>query len=964
MLKTYLLVAGSFIVSTLAFAQSSNIVRPDRTDSWLLLEEESIQMQAFPGLVAERLSLAEGVHFGINDEWQDHIGMDHQRLQQMVFGVPVEGAIYIAHGRDGKAKRANGHVVRGDFDSPSPSVSSSQALEEVLEHFNDHAFYFEDQNMEAWIKEFTGDPMATFFPQGELVYVDEEYSTQAGNYRLAWKFDVFVKKEMDREIVFVDALNGSILFTQDGATNGCAKHDHADHSCGEIHSQSSMIPQQGSGYTRYSGIQSFVADSVDSAHYRLLDDTRGEGIVTLNAKRTTNVFAAEDFVDDDNFWDMRNAFFDEAALDAHWGAEETYDYWLNQYGWESYDGNGSRMISYIHWDVNWFNASWNGMFARYGDGSSTPLTYIDIVAHEFAHGLTGTTSGLIYRNESGALNESFSDIFGTAVEFEALGDSAFYSLGIPQLPFRDMSNPNRYEDPDTYLGDNWFTGTGDNGGVHVNSGVQNFWWYLLVNGGSGVNDNGQAYQVDSLGMDIATAIAFRNLTTYLTPSSNYFDARLGALQAASDLYGPCSYEVEQVAKAWAAVGVGSPEVGVDLELVAVELPKGNCGLGSQEQLSATLEFNPTGCDLRLEEGGIIYFGYQVNDQAPVEEEVILPVDLIEGESYTHDFLTPADLSETGLYEIKFWISSMEDKFGGNDTIAEVELKKPVSYTLTPSNLGFRNFRSTLDSFYSVAGANADAKVSTMASRPQTPGILGFLMTGDNDRPRDLDRPRFPEEVFEKNESYGSKLCVCVDASNWMEVYLAFDHRQTYSSYHEQVTGLDLPQLVSTMRVSVDGEQIGDHYFPRTTTQDPWVRDTVDLSAYAGMSFEVCFEGRHFIDRQTDVGLRTGTAGDNTFLDNITIYDPLRVSTNDLDRRGLDVYPNPGNGEVTLSLVDEGFEVVKAEVRDVQGRVIKTLDANVFIYGRAHIFLDDLASGVYYIVISGQGSSATARWIKI
>jgi len=172
------------------------------------------------------------------------------------------------------------------------------------------------------------------------------------------------------------------------------------------------------------------------------------------------------------------------------------------------------MLSYIHWDVRWFNASWNGIYSRYGDGPATPLTYIDIVAHEFAHGWTGTTSRLIYLDESGALNESFSDILGTVVEFYALDTLASWKLGLPMNPFRDMAAPKTEGDPDTYLGRNWERGTSDNGGVHSNSGVQNYWFYLLSEGGKGTNDNGDAYEVAGIGMDDAMAVAFRNNTFY------------------------------------------------------------------------------------------------------------------------------------------------------------------------------------------------------------------------------------------------------------------------------------------------------------------------------------------------------------------------------------------------------------------------------------------------------------------
>ena len=100
-------------------------------------------------------------------------------------------------------------------------------------------------------------------------------------------------------------------------------------------------------------------------------------------------------------------------------------------------------------------------------------------------------------------------------------------------------------------------GGADNGGVHSNSGVQNFWYYLLVDGGTGTNDLGNLYSVNGLGLTDASRIAFRNLTIYLTPSSNYNDARFFAIQSAVDLFGGCTAEVESVTNAWYAVGVGS-----------------------------------------------------------------------------------------------------------------------------------------------------------------------------------------------------------------------------------------------------------------------------------------------------------------------------------------------------------------------------------------------------------------------
>jgi Zn-dependent metalloprotease len=154
------------------------------------------------------------------------------------------------------------------------------------------------------------------------------------------------------------------------------------------------------------------------------------------------------------------------------------------------------------------------------------------------------------------MNEGFSDIFGTAIEFYARPSNADWLIGGDFYTIRSMSNPNAYSQPDTYKGTYWYTGTSDNGGVHTNSGVLNFWFYLLSAGGSGTNDNGTAYNVTGIGIDKAAAIAFRTNTVYLVSTSKYSDARAYSIQAASDLYGATSAEVTQTTNAWDAVGVG------------------------------------------------------------------------------------------------------------------------------------------------------------------------------------------------------------------------------------------------------------------------------------------------------------------------------------------------------------------------------------------------------------------------
>jgi hypothetical protein len=92
-----------------------------------------------------------------------------------------------------------------------------------------------------------------------------------------------------------------------------------------------------------------------------------------------------------------------------------------------------------------------------------------------------------------------------------------------------MNNPNLEGDPDTYLGTHWYTGTADNGGVHYNSGVQNFWYYLLSTGGSGTNDKGFVYNVSGIGINDARLVAYRNNCFYLTSGAQYADAAFYAM---------------------------------------------------------------------------------------------------------------------------------------------------------------------------------------------------------------------------------------------------------------------------------------------------------------------------------------------------------------------------------------------------------------------------------------------------
>ncbi len=470
----------------------------------------------------------------------DALGFGHEKFQQFYKGVKVEHATYTAHGRRGALESLSGKFEHVGGLSTTPALKAEAALGRALAFVGAKRYMWE------------AEPDAARRPRGELVIVRPQRGRNLGEETgapvLAWKFDVYAAQPVSRAYLYVDAQSGEVVLQDD-----IIKHAAAT----------------GTLATKYSGTQSSATESINGS-YRLREATRGSGIETYNCQKGSSYTAAVDFTDADNSWtEYANANFDAAALDAHYGAQSTYDYFKNVHNRNSYNNAGAKIKSYVHFDdtpgdgKGYENAYWNGSVMTYGDGNTRfdPLTSLDVAAHEIGHAVCSSTANLTYRNESGALNEGFSDIWGAAVEYYKDPNKATWLIGEdidkvrPSL--RSMSNPNAEGQPDTYQGTNWYSGTGDNGGVHTNSGVLNHWFYRLAVGGSGTNDKGTAYSVAAIGIDAAAKIAYRTETVYLTASSNYAAARTYAIQSAKDLYGAGSAQEIAVTNAWSAVGVGA-----------------------------------------------------------------------------------------------------------------------------------------------------------------------------------------------------------------------------------------------------------------------------------------------------------------------------------------------------------------------------------------------------------------------
>lgn len=405
--------------------------------------------------------------------------------------------------------------------------------------------------MEQFAKQNSGNADATYYPKGELVILRDSLK----NFQLAWKFTISTLEPNDELLVVINAITGSII----------AKRTLI------MDNNAACVAQ-----TMYSSNQNITGDTYTGG-IRLREVRNGINVQTLNLNHTYNYTTATDFTNTNTNWttgNWANINQDKAALDVHWAAEKVIDFWNSTFSRNSIDGAGIRVLSYVHAGNQYDNAAWipgiNNRFMQYGDGDGTitgPIVALDICGHEFGHGVNEFTSnlGTLYQDqEEDALNEGLSDIWGACIKsFAAPTKPLWLSGGEVLLTstfncVRNLLDPksalaSEGKHPNTYLKQYWSS----NGESHTNSTVLSHWFYLLVQGGSGTNDNNIAYSVSGIGIAKAQQIVYRAEAHYLHAGDEYTDARTAMISAATDLYCANSPEVIAVTNAWYAVGVGA-----------------------------------------------------------------------------------------------------------------------------------------------------------------------------------------------------------------------------------------------------------------------------------------------------------------------------------------------------------------------------------------------------------------------
>ena len=497
-----------------------------------------------------------GVTWETTQEQVDELGIRHFRFQQYFDGYPIEGAEYLVH------EYTNGETIaHGSVRFPEASVnrviSEKQAFQLAMESLQKSGVHC-SQTM-------PGQPsyIKTGLQDSHLIYASVDDGIA---YRLVYALTIF-PNPLKKYLVWVDAENGSIIKQR---TDHCHLHVHTDAHC----AHTNFNPEGAETSTgkdlfditrtlnvwREGSFQYLIDASrpmFKSGSFKL--DNPVGAIWTLDALNSNpDNLRVDQVKSSNNTWSR-------TAVSAHHNGGLAYEYFRNTHARNSINGTGGTIISIINvaevGGVGMDNAFWNGEAMFYGNGATAFNALakgLDVAGHEMSHGVIQSTANLNYENESGAINESFADVFGSMIDRDdwKIGEDVVKLSTFPSGALRDMSDPHNGAQSGDFT--RWqpkhvneqYKGTQDNGGVHINSGIPNHAFYLFVKEMAKTSNEAQA-------KDVAEKVYYRALAQYLSRSSVFKDLRNAVEQACIDLHGN-NTSVHNAAKlAFDQVGIGS-----------------------------------------------------------------------------------------------------------------------------------------------------------------------------------------------------------------------------------------------------------------------------------------------------------------------------------------------------------------------------------------------------------------------
>ncbi|MBI3400440.1 MAG: peptidase M4 family protein [Acidobacteria bacterium] len=476
-------------------------------------------------------------------------GRAHERLDQYAGGVRVFG----------------GDLVRQTDNGVTVSIFGTMYPDAPV----DVAAAMPPENARAIVARLSGAEIGEARAPELLLLPDE-----AGGARLVYRLKAFgIGRAID---YFIDAATGGVVLELAAAER-----------------QTAASLGVGKGVL---GDDKKVSVATMSANFVAVDLLRPPSIRTYDMR--ANVSRTIDFLNgvtglvaSDFALSATTTWSDPVAVDAHKYVGDVYDFYFKRFGRRGLDNRNLALINVIHpvrrddvfsasadvinsFYVNAFYAG--GGVMVYGEGLPPYLTLggqrwnylagaLDVIAHELSHGVTEFSSNLIYRNQSGALNEAFSDIMGTAAEFfyQPPGDGplkAEYLMGedvITPGGIRSLSNPGQFGDPDHFS--KYVTvasdAAHDYGAVHTNMTIVTHAYYLATEGGTNRTSGLSVQGIGAGNRDQIEKVFYRGFTQLMPSNATFSVARAATIQAARDLYGAGSAAERSVTQAWTAVGV-------------------------------------------------------------------------------------------------------------------------------------------------------------------------------------------------------------------------------------------------------------------------------------------------------------------------------------------------------------------------------------------------------------------------
>lgn len=496
----------------------------------------------------------------LESDFEDALGLAHVKYAQIYKGVPVfERTVTVHIDRERAIHAVTSNYIPEIQVSVNPAINSSAAIMAVKNEKQLGDMPYEKAQLVVYHDDMSRNTVLAYAVHISNLRYNKIHIIDASNGRLI----------AERELIHAGSVTGTGTNALGGTVNPLYSYTGTDYP----------YPQQWASYMNPTN------GTAQRGTYNMIDVSNPTigNVFGLCAEKTNLSTINWIHSSSSTFGSTNDGTISvseqRAAVSAAFNFRSTLNYFKNKHGRNGIDNAGMAVVHITNWyDANdpinayWSGDPWNYMAFSNAEGSTTynPLSCaIDVVAHELAHGITDKTSKLAYQNHSGALNESWSDIMGWEVEYYATGQSDWllgediYKSGTSA--FRSLSTPTAYQQPDKVGGTYYVTPTSspsssnDYGGVHINSGIPNKVFHLLVAGGTHYNVTVSPFSTTlSTSADQVGALAYLvNVGGYYTSTTDFTTARAKWEAACSALFPNDNNKLLSVKRAWYSVNVGT-----------------------------------------------------------------------------------------------------------------------------------------------------------------------------------------------------------------------------------------------------------------------------------------------------------------------------------------------------------------------------------------------------------------------